>query len=259
MKIWDAPRVSLLATQRFMLPDHIDWDMGMERNEEGETLSEFAGRLCYMSFGAGEIDGHKSVKGRTDQQEYFENVLKTKHGSVLEHAVWTFLFEGVSRSFTHELVRHRAGFGFSQLSQRFVNESDVGFVIPPLIQETTHTNPNIRNAWEYSCARALEDYKAILESLEKHQTLKGRTIQQKRIREAARSVLPNCTETKIVVTANARSWRHFIEMRGSPMADLEMIRLTTEVADVLKRVAPAIFQDVEFLSGNGVGVLHSKV
>ena len=87
-----------------------------------EEIVEMAGRMCYMSFGKGR--GH---------QEYFNHILESGHGSVAEHAVWNFIFTGVSRSLTHELVRHRAGFGFSQLSQRYVDESTADFVEPDII------------------------------------------------------------------------------------------------------------------------------
>lgn len=112
IKIWDKPLISLAARQQFILPRHIKWEVPQAADggpASGEALSEFAGRLCYLSFGEGEVDGHASVKGRTVTSEYFANILDTRHGSVLEHAVWSILFEGVSRSFTHELVRHRAG------------------------------------------------------------------------------------------------------------------------------------------------------
>jgi thymidylate synthase (FAD) len=98
-----------------------------------EVLAEIAGRTCYMSFG----------KGRKTNKEYLENILTSKHGSVLEHAVWCLLITGVSRSLTHELVRHRAGFGYSQLSQRYVDESEARYVVPPLYQE----NPELRAQW----------------------------------------------------------------------------------------------------------------
>jgi thymidylate synthase (FAD) len=90
-----------------------------------EQLCEAAGRLCYMSFG----------KGRKTNQEYLSHIIEMAHGSVLEHAVWNFVVAGVSRSFTHELVRHRAGFAYSQLSQRYVDESTADFVEPECIAE----------------------------------------------------------------------------------------------------------------------------
>ncbi|MGH9435149.1 MAG: FAD-dependent thymidylate synthase, partial [Terriglobia bacterium] len=99
-----------------------------------EILNEVAGRTCYMSFG----------KGRKSNREYLENILSSKHGSVLEHATWSFLITGVSRSLTHELVRHRAGFSFSQLSQRYVDEGEARYVVPPLYQQ----NEALRQKWD---------------------------------------------------------------------------------------------------------------
>src|SRR5438094_7170254 len=106
-----------------------------------EILNEVAGRTCYMSFG----------KGRKANQEYLENILSSKHGSVLEHAVWNLLITGVSRALTHELVRHRAGFGYSQLSPRYVDESEARYVVPPLYQE----NDELRARWQQAveCVR----------------------------------------------------------------------------------------------------------
>lgn len=112
MQIIREPRVTLLARQEFVYPEHIRWESDSE--VAGEVVAEFAGRLCYLSFGedAGLEGGHRTISGRTTNESYLANILKVKHGSVLEHAVWTLLIEGVSRSLTHELVRHRAGFGF---------------------------------------------------------------------------------------------------------------------------------------------------
>jgi thymidylate synthase (FAD) len=112
MQIIREPRVTVLARQEFVYPEHIRWHS--DSDVAGEVVAEFAGRLCYLSFGedAGLEGGHKSIPGRTTNESYLGNILQVKHGSVLEHAVWTVLIEGVSRSLTHELVRHRAGFGF---------------------------------------------------------------------------------------------------------------------------------------------------
>ncbi|HYH80226.1 MAG TPA: FAD-dependent thymidylate synthase, partial [Longimicrobium sp.] len=101
MYIFREPRVSLVARQQFVVPAHINWKSDSE--VAGEALAEFAGRLCYLSFGedAGLEGGHKTIPGRTTNEAYLANILDVKHGSVLEHAVWTLLFEGVSRSLTH--------------------------------------------------------------------------------------------------------------------------------------------------------------
>jgi thymidylate synthase (FAD) len=241
VQIIRQPRVTMLARQEFVYPDHIRWES--DSDVPGQVLSEFAGRLCYLSFGedAGLEGGHRTIQGRTSNESYLENILKVKHGSVLEHAVWSLLIEGVSRALTHELVRHRAGFGFSQLSQRYVDESEIGFVLPPEIQEGS----GAYDAWVAACENSLTSYRHLLTELTGQIGEDGpATMRKKRARQAARSVLPNAAETKIVVTGNARAWRHFIEMRGSASADVEIRRLAVAVLDVLREEAPHMFGDL---------------
>ena len=149
---------------------------------------------------------------------------------MLEHAVFNLLITGVSRSLTHELVRHRAGFGFSQLSQRFVDESEAEFVEPEAIAE----DPELHRIWLEAVRASQAAYRELADRLaEKYKDLADRTLRRKKAREAARSVLPNATETKIFVTANARALRHFIEMRGDAAADVEIRRLAIAVLDAL--------------------------
>ena len=122
-RYYTEPVVTLLSRPSFTMPEHlpVNW---IGESTDGEQLAEFAGRLCYMS-------QHNPAKRET--REYLENIKKQGHGSVLEHANYSLLLEGVSRSLTHELVRHRAGFAYSQLSQRYVDESQASFVVPPAI------------------------------------------------------------------------------------------------------------------------------
>lgn len=218
-----------------------------------EILNEVAGRTCYMSFG----------KGRKSNREYLENILSSKHGSVLEHAVWNLLITGVSRALTHELVRHRAGFGYSQLSQRYVDESEARYVVPPLYQE----NEALRHKWEQAIECARQAYQELAAATteyvqQKHPEMPARD-RRKWARQAARSVLPNACETKIFVTGNARAWRHFLEQRGSPHADAEIRALAVEVCRALRRESPNLFADTEIVEeADGlpaVRVLHSKV
>ena len=218
-----------------------------------EILAEVAGRTCYMSFG----------KGRKTNLEYLQNILSSKHGSVLEHAVWNLLITGVSRSLTHELVRHRAGFGYSQLSQRYVDESSARYVVPPLYQE----NEALRNKWAATIDTVRQAYKELAEMSteyvrEKYPDMSGRD-RRKLARQAARSILPNACETKIFVTGNSRSWRHFLELRGNPHADTEIRLLAVEIFKVLKKESPNIFYDLELeQEADGlpaVRVIHSKV
>jgi thymidylate synthase (FAD) len=256
LRVLREPRVTLIARQQFVYPDHIQWRSDSE--VAGEVVTEFAGRLCYLSFGAdaGLEGGHRTIAGRTSNEDYLGNILKVKHGSVLEHAVWTLLIEGVSRALTHELVRHRAGFGFSQLSQRYVDESDIAFVIPPEIEEHSEAGA----AWKGACESALHAYREILKGVADQIGDEGTaTMRKKRTRQAARSVLPNAAETKIVVTGNARSWRHFVEMRGSPTADVEIRRLAVAVLRILKTEAPHIFSDLHIVpQDDGTEVVETE-
>jgi len=247
VQIIREPRVTLIARQQFLPPEHIRWQS--DSDVPGQALAEFAGRLCYLSFGedAGLEGGHRTIGGRTTNESYLANILQVKHGSVLEHAVWTFLFEGISRALTHELVRHRAGMGYSQLSQRYVDESDIGFVLPPEIEEGTPAF----DTWRSACEQSLGGYRALLGSLTDQIGDQGAaTMRKKRARQAARAVLPNCAETKIVVTGNARSWRHFVEMRGSGSADVEIRRLAVAVLGALREEAPNIFGDMHAVRGD---------
>src|SRR5437899_2516735 len=134
MEIFRAPRVFLIARPEFLEPEHLRVEWRGDATA-GERLAEFAGRVCYMS-------QHNPASRTT--AEYLENIKKQGHGSVLEHAVYVLLIEGISRSCSHELVRHRAGFGYSQLSQRYVDESHAAFVLPPAISG----DPKLEAAWE---------------------------------------------------------------------------------------------------------------
>jgi thymidylate synthase (FAD) len=255
MHIFREPKITLLARQQYVGAEHINWDS--DSDVAGEALAEFAGRVCYLSFGpeAGLEGGHKLIQGRTSNSEYLQNILNVRHGSVVEHAVWTFLFEGISRALTHELVRHRH-LSFSQLSQRYVDESEVAFVLPPEIGDDSPAF----ETWRASCQRSLEEYRTLLAQIEAQvQDEPSATLRRKRARQTARSLLPNATETKIVVTGNARAWRHFIEMRGTAGADTEIRVLAHALLGMLQTEAPNIFGDYRLTTlPNGVRVVETE-
>lgn len=218
-----------------------------EAKYDGEKLPEIAGRLCYMSFKSA-AEG----KGRPTNEEYIKHILEVGHESVLEHATMGFIITGVSRSLTHELVRHRAGMSYSQLSQRYVSYKDsIDIVIPPEFL----TDTEARGKWEKKVINQIETYEesvSILEQMDFGDASK--TDKKKRLQQAARSLLPNCVETKIMVTGNMRSWRHFIELRGSLFADLEIQRLAIHLFDYyFSRYA--CFMDFEKKEENGRGFL----
>ncbi|MDO8500981.1 MAG: FAD-dependent thymidylate synthase [Gemmatimonadaceae bacterium] len=230
--IFLEPRITVLSRPAFAEPSHlpVHW---LGESTDGEKLAEFAGRLCYMS--------QKNPASRSTR-EYLENIKKQGHGSVLEHANYSLLLEGVSRSLTHELVRHRAGFSYSQLSQRYVDESEANFVMPPAIIG----DEALEKAWRDQVEAAQRAYVTLVEQLMARYAWVGDKIHRRKMaREAARGVLPNSTETKIVVTANARAWRTMLELRSSEGAEFEIRRCALAMLRTLLGEAPAFFSDFD--------------
>ncbi len=238
MNIIREPKVYLVGRQdidrsgieRFLDEHGMTWETDTEVG--GEQLAEAGGRLCYLSFG----------KGRKTNAEYLGNIIAQKHGSVLEHAVWNFIIAGVSRSFTHELVRHRAGFAYSQLSQRYVDESIASYIEPDIIAD----DETLHDVWLRAVEVSHQAYLTLVAGLmDKLADMPDKTHRRKLARQAARSVLPNATETMIFVTANARALRHFIEMRGSEWAEVEIRKVALDILRIMQREAPAIFSDYD--------------
>lgn len=268
LAVVDRPNVYLIASTQLdhaalaeFLADEGFPGWATRAVEPGEALVEVAGRVCYMSFAGGR-----------DHPEYIAHLKEARHGSVLEHASITFLLTGVSRSLTHELVRHRAGWAYSQLSQRFVDEEHAQFVEPPLF--ATITNPEllrqVRDRWTRAVEEVRDTYASLVRTLDLYLTVpaeaghvafNART--RKAVRGAARSLLPNATETKIVCTCNARALRHFIEERASPGADAEIRRVALAMYDAALPVWPDILGDYRVArDGDGVPYLtteHRKV
>jgi thymidylate synthase ThyX len=300
---------------------------------DAEDIPEIAGRICYLSFDKPRPGGNEA---------YLKHIKEVRHGSVLEHSNFSILLTGVSRSLTHELVRHRAGFAFSQLSQRYVDSSDVAFIVPPEMATEVnlavayvekHGGNTVNNVaqglvprpdtptfigilWLYTNQVAQADYADTVEYLvgrmaeqrkanfveqikrmakmaadvgdsvetfmekmkasklipdrsanESHviyicnaddgtiwavpippMTQSEKTNIRKAARGTARSVLPNCTETKIMVTANARAWRTGIEQRCSIAAEIEIRRVFGKIWELLVIAAPNLFNDYTKIS-----------
>lgn len=245
-----APSVYLVGKTDSLLDVSEDVDLGefIERfapdyatylaasdDSNTEKLVEIAGRLCYNSFSA-------SSRRPGGNEAYIRRILECGHGSVLEHAVFSFIITGVSRSLTHELVRHRVGVAYSQESERYVGKHGARFVIPPALIGNT----SLSRAWHKSVLEARAAYSNLCNELQlKYGDVPDLTLRLKKAREAARSVLPECTETRIFVTMNARELRHFLTLRGSLQADAEIRRLAVAVFRVVQREAPNLFQGIE--------------
>ncbi|SOC50459.1 thymidylate synthase (FAD) [Blastococcus aggregatus] len=222
-------KVQVVAQTRFTPPADVPWTTDADG---GQALAEFAGRACYQSW-------DKPNPATATNAAYLRHLLEVGHLSVLEHGSVSMYLTGVSRSLTHELVRHRH-FSYSQLSQRYVPERDAEMVEPAVIAE----DPELHALFQAATGAATEAYDALLAGLEQRfADQPNATLRRKQARQAARSVLPNATETRIVVTGNYRAWRHFVAMRASEHADVEIRELAIACLRELQRVAGNVFGD----------------
>ena len=232
------PRIYLIAKpsfdmqelQRFLDERNLGW-LSSDGATASEHIVEVCGRICYMSF------SDNSSEITHPNEKYIENLIQKGHESVLEHATWTFIVDRVSRAFTHQLVRHRVGFAFSQLSQQYHDESNAEFVNPAGLSSEAS------QLWSEATQETLRAYKKMLQLLDKNREV---NFEEKRsIRSAARSILPNSTETTIAITANARAIRHFISTRGAIIGDVEMRLVSAELLKIVRQDAPSLFLDFE--------------
>ncbi len=227
-------KVQVVAQTQFTPPADVPWETDAEG---GQALAEFAGRACYQSWS-------KPNPATATNAGYLRHILEVGHLSVLEHGTVSMYLTGVSRSLTHELVRHRQ-FSYSQLSQRYVPEHDAPFVEPDVIAE----DPELHERFLAATDAALAAYTDLLDGLEKRfADVPNATLRRKQARQAARAVLPNATETRIVVTGNYRAWRHFVAMRASEHADIEIRELAVACLRELQRVAGNVFADFRISS-----------
>lgn len=206
---------------------------------DGAQLCKIAGQICYMSLGPGRTFNVQAEK-------YFTNLKSSGHGSVFEHANVSLLLYGISRSLSHELIRHRSGFGYSQLSQRFVSGRVLRFVERPEYAQ----DEQLHTLFLQRIERAAEEYGLLSQRLLEMQqagspilSAEARTDLRKKVQQSARSVLPNETETVMVVTGNVRAWRHVIEMRASFHAEVEIRELAVRLFLCLYRTDPVLFSD----------------
>jgi len=211
--------------------DYLD-DEGIASSAE---LIKFAGQLCYLSL------GEQRTRNK-DASVYLKNIKSSGHGSVLEHATYSVLLYGVSRALTHELVRHRAGTAFSQVSQRYVPVHKVRFVEA----FEYRSDPALHASFEAWIDRCLVEYEAREKILLKG-SAESTTALRKQVRQAARRCLPNETEAPMVMTANLRAWRHIIDQRCNKHADVEIRRMAYRLFLVLATADPLLWEDYEAL------------
>ncbi len=224
-----SPKVVLIGKTEFFPPADVPWTTD---SDGGEALAEFAGRACYQSW-------KKPNPSTATNAGYLRHILEVNHLSVLEHGSVTFYITGISRSLTHELIRHRH-FSYSQLSQRYVPEKRAMMVEPEVIA----SDPVLHERFQAAADASLQAYNDLLVGLEQRFADEPNpTLRRKQARQAARAVLPNATETRIVVSGNYRAWRHFVAMRATEQADVEIRSLAVECLRQLQKAAQNVFGD----------------
>lgn len=231
------PRVTLIAQTRLEIVPGADsltfasdeWLRVEDEVSSADHLAEFGGRGCYEAWSRANPETATNLA-------YLDHIIDVGHESLFNHAAVSFYVTGVSRSLTHELVRHRF-LCFSQRSQRFVDESECDFVCPPILDDPEHED--LRHALERCATSSRYTYALIADELV------TRGVTRKQAREAARAALPECTETRLLVSGNIRAWRDFIRLRLTSGADAEIRRFAELVLTELReRVAPASVQDL---------------
>lgn len=199
---------------------------------DGESLVEFAGRGCYESW------SKPNPKTAHNPDYIRRTAFDMQHGSILEHSSVTLRFSGVSRAWLTEMERHRH-LSWSVASQRYVDANTFGVIIPPAIRDYAKNKEAYIDSYSIEIDEALNAYNEWVDELVNHGGLP-----RKQAREAARSVLPNCTEVRGVVTGNLRAWSTILPLRAHPTADAEMQEVSRMIADALEPVAPTVVQHI---------------
>lgn len=218
------PRVTLLAHTKLNDAAISEWMDIQESSTDAETLLTMAGRNCYRSF-------HRPNEATRDDADYLQRTLSGQgHWSISEHATATLYFTGVSRAFLAELTRHRH-LSFSVESQRFINANDANVVMPPAMRDL---DEEAKKKFVWRAEECLADYKVTQARLDH--------LPKKQRNEAARALLPNAVETRMVVTGNLRAWHEVIDRRTQPDADAEIQEVMRLAVQQLHPIAPTIFQ-----------------
>lgn len=221
------------------------WLERLDRDQLGndaQNLAEFAGKICYRSWEPGLNPNVRRV--RDDQAKYLENILRSGHGSVLEHVSFTFVLHNVSRVLTHELVRHRPGTAVSQESLRFVRLDELPFWFPQWAQQ----DPELMKR----ATALLSEMEAFQGWLAEHFRLDDDDVKmhvKKHKTSFMRRFAPDGVATGLVWTANIRALRHTIEMRTDPGAEEEIRLVFGKIGEVMRAEAPALFGDYQVTDG----------
>ncbi len=225
--------------RKFLGDRSLEWKES-KKAKSGQRLIELAGRVCYLSFGQRRPLKRQSPKSNT---EYVRHLIEQKHESVLEHSSYSILADHISRGLSHQLVRHRIGFAFSQLSQQYHDESLATFVAPWGLR----ANDGVAKQWRRAMRTSKNAYKSIATALEKstYASSLSKKERARAVRSLARTVLPAATSTTLMITGNVRAWRHLLDVRGAISGDFEMRNFCVQAISLLVAEAPDLFFDFE--------------
>lgn len=240
VKLISRPHVDWAAVEQYLLSIGSEGDWWRSRAygdiSPGQDLAEIAGRVCYRSWEPGLNEN--VTKTRTVQGDYLENILSSQHGSVLEHASYTFTLRSVSRVLTHELARHRAGTAISQESMRYVRFTD----IPVWMPEWAKEDRVLMDAIKSHLLRE-EEFQTWLAG---HFDFHGTDVsfaKKKLWTSFMRRWIPGGVATDLVWSANIRALRHVVETRTAPGAEEEIRLVFGKVAEIMVEEAPLLFGD----------------
>lgn len=221
------------------------------------ALIALAAKRCYMSFEPGLNPNVTRV--RENYVDYFDNILRSGHGSVLEHASYTYAIEGISRVFTAEMNRHRAGWGISEGSLRFIRfDKEIPYWIPNSLRDQPEDDADLatrkkltREVFESVFDRIEREYGYLLEIWNMHESNKNFDY-KKRVTSCLRRIVPMGVATGGVWTGNIRALRHVMAARTSPAAEEEMIHVFGMVAEDIIKSEPLLFGDFGIHDGQAI-------
>lgn len=227
-----------------------------ETVHDSALLVALAAKQCYMAFQPGLNPNVNKV--RKDMIEYLDNVLKQKHGSVIEHATFTFAINGCSRVFTGEMNRHRAGVAISERSMRYIRYTaeDISFWMPECFREATGDNPEIKLKKELSRNLLKSMFTSQGEAMENFAEIwkdeldpKSTFHQKKVLTSAFRRCIGMGIATGGVWTLNLRALRHTIALRTDPSAEEEIVHIFKKIGAIMLKELPEIFGDFKEKDG----------
>lgn len=243
-------KVRLIARPSFIaLPEELGTPApGQLQGPDGQKVIETAGRVCYDSFG----------RGRSSE-DFAKHLLEVGHVNPMYHAVYVFFITGVSRGFSHELVRHHVGVSPSQRSTRYCDEGVSPWIKHPLFEERAPRG--LQNRWDGAVELCRAVYDETVAYLQRDLEDDGVPSfnARKQARGAARGILGNALETELVWSANVHAIRNILVQRGSEHADAEIRAFAVRLYDIMKQELPVYFGDFRVEEApDGLGATVTK-